>query len=351
MEEGRQQSPTSGVPDEQALESLLRHARSRPVPPEGDRRAVERAVRDEWLRVTGRRRWRRRAVGFSAAASLAAVVALLLWTGGAPVDDPTRAEVARVVKVTGRVRALAGGAEDGGDLSGGMAVRAGQAVRTAPGSGIALVLEEGISLRVDQESLVEFISGHSLHLQSGRVYVDTGSDGRSPEGVSPGASPDFSFEILTSTGIVRHFGTQYMVGVDDRRLKVRVRSGAVRFVAPGGAPVFVSDGQQLSFSQHGEPELAPTDTHGDQWQWAEELGPGFVLEGRSLAEFLAWVAHETGLELKYHSNAEKLAAEQTVLHGTIDLPAREALGTVLMGSDLRAEIGDGVIEIGWNPDK
>lgn len=349
MEKDMHQAPRSGDPVDRALESLLRNASSRPVPAEADRRAVERAVREEWLRVTAGRRRRRRAVALSLAASIVLVVALTLWNGGEPVSDAALAEVARADRVTGRVDVLGGGAD--ASLAGGMSVRAGETLRTAVGSGAALRLQDGISLRVDEESAVEFISGHSLALHAGRIYVDTGWERARPAAAPGGSGSDFPLEILTSAGTVRHFGTRYMVGFDDRRLEVRVRSGAVRFVAfeDGAAAVFVSDGQQLSFAEGSEPELAPTDIHGDQWQWAEELGPGFVLDGRSMAEFLAWVARETGLELKYLSSAAQLAAERTILHGKVDLPAREALDVVLMSSDLSATIGDGSIEVSVRP--
>lgn len=350
METGNKHSPGPGADstDDRTLELLLSHASARPAPSPADHRAVESAVRDEWRRVVARRQWRRSVAGFSVAAALVLVAALVLWDGSNPANGPESAEVARVVRLTGRVSVRSGEAEgEAAMLTAGMPLRSGQSLQTTRESGIALSLEQGISLRVDQDSVVEFVDPHSVKLKSGRVFVDTGSEPGDAIDASPGSRSGFDFEIRTVKGIVRHLGTQYMVRADDEQLKVSVRRGDVRVVAAtdGAAPVFVSDGQQLSLTQSGQPELEPTDVHGDEWRWAEELGPGLVLDGRSMDDFLTWVAHETGLELRYGSNEARVAAEQTALHGAVDLPAREALDVVILSSDLVAEIRDGVIEV------
>jgi ferric-dicitrate binding protein FerR (iron transport regulator) len=330
---------------EDPLDTLFKHASSRPAPSVTDRRAVHDAVHEEWLQVTAWRRWRHRAIGFSAAAAVVLAVTLLLLDIGGQVGRPEAREMARVEKITGPVRVItadAGG--DGADLAIGTPIYVAQSLRTGGESGIALRLANGLSLRVDEHSELDLIDDQSVKLLSGRVYVDTGTDG-------VGSSSLDGFELLTARGTVRHVGTQYMVRMDGARLAVSVRLGAVQFlgVEDGGSALVVSGGQEVSVTDRGGPKVSVTDTLGDQWKWAEALGPGFALDGRSMDEFLAWVARETGLGLKYRSFAAKQAAEQTALHGTVDLPAREALDIVIMGTDLAAKIEDGVIEISVRP--
>jgi hypothetical protein len=156
------------------------------------------------------------------------------------------------------------------------------------------------------------------------------------------------FEVLTARGAVRHLGTQYMVRMEDQRLLVGVRSGSVQVLAGKSAnttPLFVANGHELLIEQAGDHELQPLKAYGSDWLWAENLGPGFVLDGRTLTEFLEWVAGETGLTLTYQTSMAKSVADDTVLHGKVDLPAKEALDLVLLTSDLSAEIRDGSIEI------
>lgn len=330
---------------EDPLDTVFKHAPSRPAPSAADRRAVQDAVHEEWLQVTARRRWRHRAIGFAAAAAVVLAVSLLLLDIGGQAGRPEAREMARVEKITGPVRVIA--ADTGGDgaaLAIGTPVYVAQTLRTGGESGIALRLANGLSLRVDEHSELDLIDDYSVKLLSGRVYVDTGTGG-------VGSPSRDGFELLTARGTVRHVGTQYMVRMDGARLAVSVRRGAVQFlgVEDEGSALVVSGGQEVSVTDRGGPKVSVSDTHGDQWQWAEELGPGFALDGRSMDEFLAWVARETGLELKYRSSAAKQAAEQTALHGTVDLPAREALDIVIMSTDLAAEIEDGVIEISVRP--
>lgn len=330
---------------EEPLATLFRHASSRPAPSAADRRAVQEAVREEWLRVTARRRWRRRAIGFAAAVAMVSAVTLLLVDVGGQGARPELREMARVEKITGRVRVIARDAGgDGAAVANRMPVYVGQTLRTGGESGIGLRLENGVSLRVDEHSELNLIDEHSAKLRTGRVYVDTGA-------AEAGKAPAPRFELLTARGTVRHVGTQYMVRIGSARLAVSVRRGAVQLlsVGDGASALVVSGGQELSVTDRGAPEVAPTETHGDEWRWAEELGPGFALDGRTMADFLAWVASETGLEVVYLSDAARTAAEETVLHGTVDLPARQALDVVLMTSDLSAEIRDGVIEISSKP--
>lgn len=327
--------------DEHAVESLLSLASSRPEPSDADREAIRASVKKEWQTVTGKRKLKRRAGVVAIAASVLLAMTVVLLTNKETAVRTNLQEMASVEKISGRVQVLQAEAEESAvTLQQQMPVYVGQSIKTASGSGIALILEAGISLRIDELSEVRLIGENSLKLIAGRVYVDTHANG------SAGSAS--RFEILTDMGAVRHLGTQYMVLMNASNFSVSVREGSVQVIAEElGEPsaLYVRDGMALSVDSKGASNIVPNDIFGTQWQWAEQLGSGFVLDSRTIAEFLEWVARETGYEIEYESADARSVAEETVLHGTVDLPAREALDLVLATSDLSATMMDGVIEV------
>ena len=345
IDKGTHDQPRTGrqEADEQSLELLFRLASSRPEPPEADVRQVRDAVHGEWQAVTGARRWRRRAVVLAAAAGVVLTISMVLVNQRPEPTVPELDIMARVERISGQVQVFAqasGG--DGAALAAQMPVYVGQTLRTGGDSGISLRLNGGISLRLDQQTVVVLDDGEGIELRSGRVYVDTQSPGS--------AAPDPGRELLihTDLGVISHLGTQYMVLRSGDWLRVGVRQGGVRIDDAGEgdtASVIVPTGQELSLDHAGEQVLAPLNAYGPEWLWAEKLAPEFDLDGRTMAEFLDWVASETGLDVAYQSDSVRSLAEQTMLHGQVDLPATEALQLVLMTSDFSAEIRDGVIEV------
>ena len=351
MENGTNNHPNNDgtARGEEVVESLLKLASSRPEPCDDHRHEVRVAVKDEWQVVTGRRRWRRRAAGFSVAATVMLLVTLVMLNRDGSSTVPGQMEMARVDRISGRVRVLGVQSQGNGTTLGQqMPVYVGQTLNTGTGSGMALRLGSGISLRVDELTEITLLGQDVVKLKAGRVYVDT-QDERS--GNDSAAGMKARFEVLTDRGAVRHVGTQYMVSMGEERLAVSVRKGSVQVISEeseGPLAKYVKDGMELSVDEFGEVEISPTVIFGGQWQWAENLGSGYVLDLRTMAEFLEWVATETGREVRYESAAAEAVAEETVLHGTVNLPAREALDLILMTSDLSAEIQDGVIEVRLN---
>ncbi len=54
-----------------------------------------------------------------------------------------------------------------------------------------------------------------------------------------------------------------------------------------------------------------------QWAWVASVTPPFEIEGRSVAEFLAWAARETGREVAYTTPAAAQRAQGIVLRGSV----------------------------------
>ena len=92
----------------------------------------------------------------------------------------------------------------------------GQVVETRTNSALGLVWGSGGSLRLDEDTRLEFIDEKTVFLYRGRVYFDSiHSDG----------SDSTSLVIKTSQGVVTHIGTQYMASIDGDELIVSVREG------------------------------------------------------------------------------------------------------------------------------
>jgi ferric-dicitrate binding protein FerR (iron transport regulator) len=349
MENRTPENPPAGpqVAADDGLETLFRQASARPTPLPEDLRQVREAVHGEWKAVTSRRRWRQRVVGLAAAAGVVlAVTWLVVDTTPAPTNPEFRI-LAQVEKISGHVEVFNGdSASSGAALAAGMPVYSGQSLVTGQDSGMSLLTESGVSLRIGESSELDLADEHSVELRSGRVYVDTETSASTS--TSTLGNSGEALAILTNLGVIRHIGTQYMVRTATDRLLVGVRKGEVEVKHESrdeSDALFVLAGRELSLDEQGDHRFEPFSSYGPEWQWAENLATGFELDGHTMDEFLEWVASETGLAIEYDSDAARSLARETMLHGTVDLPAREALDLVLRTSDLSAEIRDGVIEV------
>jgi len=85
--------------------------------------------------------------------------------------------------------------------------------------------------------------------------------------------------------------------------------------------------------------------YSDEWKWAQEIAPAYELDGRSMAEFLQWISRESGFLIEYETESAKSLAEETILHGKIDLPPMKALEIMFQTADLAYELQGGVIVV------
>jgi len=103
-----------------------------------------------------------------------------------------------------------------------------------------------------------------------------------------------------------------------------------------------SVGEELSVSRSGAVSRATVPLYGESWAWVQRVAPVMNIEGRSLVEYLAWVARETGWSAEYADPDLESEAAAIELHGTIEgLSPAESLELVLPGSGLdhRLEAG------------
>ncbi|MDX1381200.1 MAG: FecR domain-containing protein, partial [Xanthomonadales bacterium] len=220
---------------------------------------------------------------------------------------------------------------------------AGQKIETAGGR-LALRWRDGSSVRIDEHTTMRLAGDGAAELVRGRVYVDAGASNIAAKAPV----------VLTPAGPVRHIGTQYMIsvegvsvgnaGVNAGATRVSVREGRVALAA-GGAQQIARAGQELAVGPDGQGSLRPIPVWGDPWLWADALAAPFDADGQSVADFLAWVARETGRRVEFASAAAEQQARATELRGAIELEPMRALELVLQTSDLVARVDNGIIRV------
>ena len=314
------------------LEDLFQYASARERPPTQDEKAIREALHSQWREMARRRNWRRFMISAAAAASVALAVWLPLNLQRGPEVTVAALQLATVDKVLGNVLVHPAGNEPVYRPEHSLALVTGQTIVTGNESWLGLRWEDGTSLRMDQDSELRFTSTGEVELVRGRLYADT--QGADPMSSSP--------VILTPAGPVMHLGTQYMTHVTKRTTRVSVREGKVALGEPGKQTVALS-GEQLSVDVSGTHSREEIQIYGVFWDWAQDLAPDFVSDGRSITDFLDWVGRESGRDVTFASpQAERVAAD-TLLRGSVELEPMRALGVMLQTTDFVSEVSAGTI--------
>ncbi len=302
----------SNLRSEEMLEELLSKAQPRPVPSEQEIATARRAVKAEWHRVTGKRRRQVRVMQFAMAATVVLGVFAVINMLRVPIADPV--QVASIEKSFGAVYLLGDSAElqETRDIA---EVYSGQTIVTGKDAGLALARFGGGSLRIDQNSRVEFVGDHGVYLRSGRVYFDS-----TPPFAGLSAT---AFSVRTDHGDVTHVGTQFMVRSDADELVVSVREGKVS-IEGRYHETPVSSGEQVTLVGRLRPAVLNISPSGAAWAWIGRTTPAADFNGRSIREFLDWASRELGLQLEFEGHAEGIAAQEK-LFDTIDSEPAEAL--------------------------
>lgn len=316
---------------EKALEELLRQAPPRPVPGEAEEAMARAAVHGEWNAIVRRRARRRNLIRFAVAATvlLAAFVSFDLYrtNGIAP------AQVATIDKSFGSIYLIGERSElrETAELE---SIVTGQAVKTGNDSGLGLALSSGASLRVDEDTRIEFVDETTVRLLAGRVYVDT----------NPKVVDEATIRVVTAQGEVTHLGTQFMTTFRDTELSVSVREGRV---AVDGTyhDATVTPGRRVVLRGSQRPVMTNIAAHGDAWRWTEDMAPSVDFDGRSVHEFLQWVGRETGYAVRFETPDAEQAARDFKLKGTVHSSPTKALHLWMMTVDLAYRMEDGVIFI------
>jgi ferric-dicitrate binding protein FerR (iron transport regulator) len=297
--------------------SLIRAAGRRTAPPEEAYRQVL-AAATAAFHEKKTRRFERNGL-MAAAAAVIAAIAIALALQWRPASLQPRA--ATVVRLVGSVElATAQGWQALIDAN--SVLPAGARLRTLPGGSAALALEDGASLRLAAATEVTLDGSRDLMLRSGKLYLDH----RARSG--PG------YRIETPAGTARDVGTQFELQVRDGALRLRVREGSVE-IDRAGQVVSGAAGEQLDFDPLGGVARSTIAANDRAWQWAEAIAPTPDMDGKSAAALIAWVARETGHQLRYESSGVEQRATTVILHGNIrHLTPLAALDAMLATTDL-----------------
>jgi ferric-dicitrate binding protein FerR (iron transport regulator) len=294
---------------------------------------IRRATEAEWRAQTGgppRRLWVPRAA-VAAGAVLALIGAWQFWmsesAGGEPLARLARVEGSGVMELHALWRDTAVGV--GSDLSSGGHFEA--------RGGSMLALRGGGNVRLAPDSKFEVISANTVRLDHGEMYVD----------IPPGAHADASFVALTNAGEFRHVGTQFAIAVVDGATRLRVREGRVQWRAADGEST-VPGGTEVLIDREHRVTRTEVDSAGPHWSWTETMAPEIDIENRPLAEFLEWVARETGRKLVIADERTRLQVGTIRTHGSVrGLPPMQALDAVMASTSLRFDLPAGVIRVSF----
>jgi len=319
--------------DRDSVAELFQHASARERPPAEDELAIRQALHAEWSGMTRKRRKRKAQFSLAAAASavLAVMVGVSLTRSPQPLEPMT--QVATVEKQLGSIRVLPGVSGNAQNQGESAVLMSGQQIVTGKNSGLALRWLNGESIRLNESTELRLTAAGEINLLAGQIYVDTDE-----------ADPTADLHIATPAGLVRHIGTRYMTAVTADGTSVSVREGQV-LLDRSGVESLAARGDQLKVDTSGTLVRESIPGYGDLWQWTEELAPVFPSDGRSMADFLDWVGHESGRTVEFASPAAQKLAGETLLRGKVDMEPMRALAIVLQTSDLMSEISAGTIVV------
>src|SRR5215207_2380556 len=317
-----------------AMRQLLRQPRPSAVDAVRTAR-VYRAVHAAWRDTADGTRNRRRGVAIAAAAVLVVAIGAIALTfvnwpreRGAP---RTAAPIASTLFVTREVVFQHDGPPRAGRVGEGLTP--GTRIETYGGRA-AIVLANGVELRLDSHTAITLDTARSMSLTRGAVYLDS-SHRRGP--------PDTVAIVVRGT-VIRDIGTRYEVRLSDEELRVRVRDGRVEVSsafgmrqADRGGQLTVTPSAILSGS---------ASTSGADWDWIVRAVPPPQVEGRPLPEFLAWAEREGGRPIRFADPALERANRATIVYGAIErLTVEEALDVVLPSCGLARRTDGDVITI------
>jgi ferric-dicitrate binding protein FerR (iron transport regulator) len=320
--------PPSESEDENELErSLERGLRHEPLSPEALDRVranVFAEFTQRWANASRGRRNRRFAA--VAAAVSALVISVLLVSSHSP-----GAAVAQLEQESGDgVLASSSSSVGSAPVESGAVLHASEEWSVRGPARARLV--SGGTLRMAERTVVKAREPHTLELAAGRVYFD----------FPPGAG---RFVVRTAFGSIEHVGTQFEVAQLERGMRVRVREGSV-LLHGDKRVVAIDTGMEVLVDQNGGIDRGAYPTYGNDWAWVESIAPSYEIENRQLAEFLAWVARETGRRITFVDTHAREVANHTTLHGSVaGLRPMEALDQVLSTTSLRFQLQGGEIRI------
>jgi ferric-dicitrate binding protein FerR (iron transport regulator) len=302
--------------DEQQLERILKKAGPRPLPPKEVSEAIRSELHAAWREEVAISRRTKKTQWLAVAASVAIVVAAGLFQ----LQKETPESIA---SVDGSINSVEIYSNGGWEVLAQDSLVGSSRIRTGNNAYLSLTLATGMNIRLDQNSEISLKEVGTLNLKNGSVYVD-----------SYGHRPGAGFVVTTEFGSANDIGTQFAVSAHEDGWNIQVREGAV-LVHDDGVNTQLELGDRLDISANDVMKTTKVEPDDASWKWAEKVSPHFVIEGRSLNDYLDWMARETGTKVSFRTELARSTAKRTILHGTIEglLPG-ESLSVVLSTTEL-----------------
>jgi ferric-dicitrate binding protein FerR (iron transport regulator) len=293
---------------------------------------VRPAVHAAWKDAArGTSHWKRYAALAAAAVLLVATALTLVNWPRERVAPQASASLASMLFVTSEVVVQHDGVARAGRVGEGLSP--GTRITTHAGRA-AIVLTNGVELRLDSNTDITLDTERSMSLASGALYLDSSHRTGQPETVA----------IVARGTVIRDIGTRYEVRLSDQELRVRVRDGRVEVLSAFGMRE-ADRGGQLRVTSSGI-LAGSASTSGADWDWIVRATRPPQLEGRPLPEFLAWAEREGGRPIRFADAALEQANAATIVYGAIErLTVDEALDVVLPSCGLARRTEGDVITI------
>ena len=129
-------------------------------------------------------------------------------------------------------------------------------------------------------------------------------------------------------------------------MRVRVREGRVEWQSKSGAVERGDAGEQFTIAADGAVQRMQSARYGETWDWIASTTPAIDIEGRPLADFLAWAGRELGREVVFESPEIRQEAAAIVVHGSVaGLTPQQALDAVLATTSVRGSLDQGRIVV------
>jgi ferric-dicitrate binding protein FerR (iron transport regulator) len=316
--------------------SLFAHASPRKRAPEKDEQEIRQLVLGEWRQLTEKRRERRRLLLLAIAASLLLALTVLFNAGRFAEKDMDVQQVAHVEKQVGEIIVFDESNESWQRLDPDQrTLVVGQTLETGEAARMAIAWNAGGLLRVDEKTRIAISGNSELQLLFGRIHYDSDS-------LYSTEQPLVNLLINTPFGAVRHMGTQFMTDLAEGVLSVSVREGEVAITGSNTETLALA-GEQIIISDSGIQVRQSILPYAEDWKWVQDIAPVYELDGRSMFDFLQWIRRESGYDIEFATDSAKFLAEETILHGSIDLPPMRALEIMFQTSDLTYQLINGVI--------
>ncbi|MCF6300516.1 MAG: FecR family protein [Proteobacteria bacterium] len=183
----------------------------------------------------------------------------------------------------------------------------GDYIRTRQNDRLLVKLLNGNKFRVDENTLFRIDATDQLALIHGRIYVDSHNE-----------SGHQKLTIDTKFAQVNHVGTRYAVSYINDLLNVAVRSGLVIVSRSDVSNSEIKQGNEFLLNAKGDFEYKNIDAFDPKWAWTQKIAENFIIQGKTVLEYLNWVSAETGYSINWSSDKIKAKAKNVSLSGSIN---------------------------------